>query len=152
MEELIYLAVVVGWFLLNAYKKSQEAKRKREAGSGQETFDDQRQEPAVDMEEMLRELIGVPKEPEVEPVPEPVRAPEPLKMPSPSRPSLMSVVQPTQKTVRPSAAIAAQAASDARNERRAARAQQVETVGESVVDFDLRQAVIHAAVLQRPYS
>jgi len=150
MEELIYLAVVVGWFLLNAYKKSQEAKRKREAESGQETFDDRQQEPAVDMEEMLRELMGVPKEPES--VPEPVRAPEPVKMPSPMRPSLMSVVQPTPKTVRPSAANAAKAASDARNERRAARAQQVETVGESGVDFDLRQAVIHAAVLQRPYS
>lgn len=150
MEELIYLAVVVGWFLLNAYKKSQEAKRKRESDSGQETLDEQRQEPAVDMEEMLRELIGVPKEPES--APETVRVPEPVKIPSPSRSRSMSVPQPTPRPVRPVAENAAKAASDARNERRAARAQQVETVGESVVDFDLRQAVIHAAVLQRPYS
>jgi hypothetical protein len=150
MEELIYLAVVVGWFLLNAFKKSQEAKRKRQAESGQETFDDRQQEPVTDMEEMLRELMGVPKDQES--APEPVRVPEPVKVPSPSRPRSMSVPQPTPRTVRPVAENAAKAASDARNARRAARAQQVETVGESGVEFDLRQAIIYSSVLQRPYS
>jgi len=150
MEELIYLAIVVGWFLLNAYKKSQEGKRKRQAESGSETFDDAKREPAVDMEQVLRELMGIPSDPE--PEPEPVRVPEPVKeSPRPKmRPTALS--QPAQRIARPTAENAAKAASDARSARRAARAQQAETVAETIAGFDLRQAVIYNAVLQRPYS
>jgi hypothetical protein len=150
MEELIYLAIVVGWFLLNAYKKSQEAKRKRQAESGPETFDEGQREPAVDMEQMLRELMGVPKEPQ--PEPEPVFVPQPVRKTPRSTARQVAAAQRTPRAVRPTAENAARAASDARNERRAVRAQEAETVAETVQGFDLRQAVIHSAILQRPYS
>lgn len=143
MEEFIYLIIVAGWFLFNAYRKSQAAKAQREAEQRpaypMEEDERELQEQPSSFEEMILEQFGG-KRNDVrnEPLERPV---EVKKAPSP----FLNFDAPK--------------AGDARRARKVAAAKvQKDSVFEPHASdylqdgFDLRRAVIYDAVLQRPYA
>lgn len=141
MEELIYLAVVVGWFLLNAYKKSQ-AKKQQEAERPQRRNAEEEYAPdeASTVEDLLRQLMGEETRP-----PEPVKvapAPPPRDEPKPF------LTYDAPKAERPASLKQERAAKKAQNSSAGSRT----TFAEPQESFDLREAIIHQAILQRPYA
>lgn len=144
MEELIYLAIVVGWFLLNAYRKSQ-AKKQEEAQRPhrRQQQEEYAPEEATTVEDLLREFMGGEKAPEPVPV-APVPTPAPMRaetvQPRPAaRTSKLTVRTPSRRET-----------GAPRTPRGTAAPPETPVMQDE--RFDLRKAVIHNAILQRPYA
>jgi len=144
MEELIYLAVVIGWFLLNAFKKSQAKKQQQAEGRqrNSETFDETVPKEQNTMEELLRQLMG-------EEAPAPVAVPKPAA-PKPE-PQVAASVSPQPRTSKLTPR------TSKRRDRTTDRTSPVSeerTTTTSLTDggFNLREAIIYDAILQRPYA
>jgi len=153
MEELIYLAVVVGWFLLNAYKKSQAKKQQEQQRTPQHERRQQEEyapeEPST-VEDLLRQLMGEePRTPEPLHVPAPVAAPRPVReaqpmraayqMPAPVRTSRLTPRTPVRRE-------------NARTKQQAAPEETWDVNPLADARFDLRNAIVYSAILQRPYA
>lgn len=147
MEEFIYVAVAIGWMLFNAYRKSQANKETEQRGPKRAP----KQEPAsprpTSLEEMMKELMGETVEQQA-PAPIPVPASRPVAQkahvhvpPSPPAPRI-SRLRPRPETRR------------SVNEPRESDETHQHPANEvhSSFQFDLRNAVISNAILQRPYA
>ncbi len=148
MEELIYLAVAVGWMIFNAYKKSQ-AQKPKEATKPQRSKTREEIETDVPMtiDDMMRQLMGeeprekersAPQAPKTVPVAVPVHVHRPLQ---PVAPRASRLTPRTSKRRDPSAK---------REVNEPLRPMEVEVLADE--RFDLRNAILYNAILQRPYA
>jgi hypothetical protein len=143
MEEFIYLIIVAGWVLYNAYKKSQVAKAKREAEQPSVYPMDEEEREVLEepssFEKMILEQLGGKR---IDVRNDRAERPQVVKhAPSP----FLNFDAPKTGEAR-----------RARKVEAAKREQElvVEPIGSDYLEdgFDLRRAVIYDAVLQRPYA
>ncbi|MCF8256865.1 MAG: hypothetical protein K9J06_04900 [Flavobacteriales bacterium] len=150
MEEIIYLAVVVGWFLLNAYKKSQ-AKKQQEQQQAPQHRRQQPQERAPEqpstMEELMRQLMGEEQRVPVPVVPTPTPAPRPVHIRVPISVSHTPPVRTSRLTPRTRSR-----SQTVRTKEPRGTVEQVAVKVHADERFDLRNAIAYSAILQRPYA
>lgn len=129
---IIYVLAVVGWFIWNMYSKSKKAKQPERSRSDVPGREEQPSSSNT-FEELLMEQFGLEKEEE----------------PEPEQPETVS--EPVRK-LEPEPVFA-----NARSDRRKRSIQTIELEEENLMDelmpdgFDLRQAVVMQAILDRPY-
>jgi hypothetical protein len=148
MEELIYLAVAVGWMIFNAFKKSQAQKPKEIPGQQRRQAPQEPEaEAPMTIDDMMRQLMGEePREkvrplaqaPKAVPVAAPVHVHKPLQPVTPR----VSRLTPRTSTRRDPAV--------KRELNEPMRPIEVEVLADD--RFDLRNAIRYNAILQRPYA
>lgn len=155
MEEIIYLAVVVGWFLLNAYKKSQAKKQQEQQRAPQHERRQQEEyapEAPSTMEDLLRQLMG---EEERTPEPVPVSTPRPFLAPqTPREPLTRKPIHQAATPVRTSRLTPRTPVrrENSRTKQSSASMETEDVNPHTDPRFDLRNAIVYSAILQRPYA
>lgn len=148
MEELIYLAVAVGWMIFNAFKKSQAQKPKEIPGQQRRPAPEAMETDApMTIDDMMRQLMGeeprekqrpAPSAPKAEPIQAPVHVHRPLQ---PVAPRVSRLTPRTSTRRDPSVK---------REINEPMRPIEVEVLADE--RFDLRNAIRYNAILQRPYA
>ena len=150
IENIIYLVIGVGWFLWNAYRKSQAGKEPSKPKTRRQAPADEQpsSEPFKSLEDMILEQFGEKLPPEPVVVQSTVHKNQDKFLNSDLTHSHLSDDYEMSKTEMKSHRV----------ERQVRVLEVEEAEEESLIDqimpngFDLRQAIVMNAVLERPYS
>lgn len=156
MDDLLYIVLVVLWVAFGLYQNARKQQKKKTTHSPQPSsgHSPQTQQPKPDyiprpvpqpdFEDVLGELLGLPKEePRSQPVYEPVRQAEP-QSPLQYKNLVDQIKRPKYESIE--------------FDNRQAGNYKIQNHADDEMnelvfqDFDLRQAVVYAAILQRPYQ
>ncbi len=160
LGNIVYVLIAIGWFLLSAYRKSQKNKQKRTQPGPQQTepVAEEREswaEKTRSLEDLIMEQLGE-KQPEAEPD-LPAGRPEPEPVPAHANEGKFLSTDLTHSHLPDDYVMGRDEMKSHRVQRQVRKVKVEVEQEESLVDrllpngFDLQQAVVLNAILERPY-